>query len=415
MKSIFKLLFVALFFLNMQSVLAQTAEKPSGNGLETDPYKISTLENLYWLSQNPDDWSRYFIQTKDIDASATKKWHMGDHDANPATPDSAMGFSPIGRNVFKDFSGSYNGQGFTIKNLYINRPTENHVGLFGFVQTYTPKKDIRNIKLVNASIKGKSYVGSIVGYNNRTKLTNCSVSGIIEGTHSYVGGLVGENYFNAMVKNCDFQGTVKAVGDNVGGLIGKNTQSTLFQSTVSGTIQSSGNNIGGVVGRDKASIVQETSASIAVKSEGGYIGGLIGFAVESAVTDCYSAGSVKGHWDIGGLIGFGNFMTIKTSYTATLLSGYSGLGGLVGRAQTVSTIQSYWDRQISGIQQTEALSAKSTSEMLTESAYIGWDFGTTWKIAEAKTYPAFVWQKTTITPKNNVNGFENELSLNSRP
>lgn len=75
-------------------LIAQTAIAPLiGDGSEDNPYEIASLENLYWIAadnivvQAPDRevrWSSHYIQTADIDASATNDWFAG------------QGWTPIG-------------------------------------------------------------------------------------------------------------------------------------------------------------------------------------------------------------------------------------------------------------------------------------------------------------------------------
>ena len=84
------------------SLIAQTATPPSsGDGSSGDPYQIDTLNNLYWITQNSDEWSAYYIQTANINASSSSSW------------DSNSGFTPIGNSNTR-FTGSYNGDGHTI-------------------------------------------------------------------------------------------------------------------------------------------------------------------------------------------------------------------------------------------------------------------------------------------------------------
>ena len=101
------------------SIYSQIATKPEGDGTGTNPYQIASLENLYWISANPNEWGKCFIQTEDIDASATSGWFGG------------TGWVPIGTGS-APFLGFYNGQGHTIDNLFINRLSQQYVGLFGF-------------------------------------------------------------------------------------------------------------------------------------------------------------------------------------------------------------------------------------------------------------------------------------------
>ncbi|MCK5817491.1 MAG: choice-of-anchor D domain-containing protein, partial [Candidatus Marinimicrobia bacterium] len=110
-----------------------------GSGTELDPYLIANYENLLELSAMTHDWNKFFIQTADIDAEATDSLNFGDHDASLPTPEEAMGFSPIGDSPTMGnrqgvaFSGSYDGGNYTISNLYIYRPFERFIGLFGYV------------------------------------------------------------------------------------------------------------------------------------------------------------------------------------------------------------------------------------------------------------------------------------------
>ena len=82
------------------SLLAQTATAPSfGDGSSGNPYQISTLDHLFWITENDDKWDSTYIQTANIDAFSTSGW------------DSNSGFSPIGNNSTK-FTGSYDGDGY---------------------------------------------------------------------------------------------------------------------------------------------------------------------------------------------------------------------------------------------------------------------------------------------------------------
>ena len=102
MKRYFYLLFFPI------ALIAQTATAPSsGDGSSGDPYQIATLNNLYWITQNSGEWDAYYIQTANIDASSSSSW------------DSNAGFTPIGNSGTR-FTGSYNGDGHTISNLFIN-------------------------------------------------------------------------------------------------------------------------------------------------------------------------------------------------------------------------------------------------------------------------------------------------------
>ncbi len=115
-----------------------------GDGTSGSPYQIANLTDLKFLSEQYYDWSKYFIQTANIDATATSGWNTG------------LGFSPIGSIIFigklEKFTGNYNGNYHTITGLYINRPATDDIGLFGHVAS---SGSISNIGLLNVAITGK--------------------------------------------------------------------------------------------------------------------------------------------------------------------------------------------------------------------------------------------------------------------
>jgi len=118
--------------LFIDNVLISTlVNQPSGDGSNTAPYQIASLSDLRWLSQTPSAWDSFFSQTADIDAQATESWDAG------------AGFSPIGISEAQCFTGTYNGNGYSISNLYINRPDTDIIALFG----YTEGAYISNLQL----------------------------------------------------------------------------------------------------------------------------------------------------------------------------------------------------------------------------------------------------------------------------
>ncbi|HSQ41988.1 MAG TPA: GLUG motif-containing protein, partial [Fibrobacteraceae bacterium] len=213
---------VAFAFLSLAQ--AQTATKPEGKGTSSDPYQIASLANLYWLSQDSTKWHSNYIQTADIDAAETENW------------DSGAGFPPIGYQqsaCYHPFSGTYNGKGYTIKNLYINTtlrswPYTINTGLFG--TTYGA--DIDSLNLEDVSIVGLYNTGGLVGSNGAigedgdadttrpSSIFRCSVTGSISGTYN-VGGIAGSNLYSTIFGST-FSGTVTASKDSsyVGGVVG---------------------------------------------------------------------------------------------------------------------------------------------------------------------------------------------------
>ena len=182
-----------------------------GIGTESDPYQITSIEQLQSINDMPTLLARHYVLTADIDASSTLHWNGG------------TGFDPIasdhpteGQRVF---TGTINGQGHRIENLYINRPGQDKVGLIA----ETDRAKITDLGLYDAEIHGNDTVGALVayhkGFQNVTfrSISRCYVSGRVNG-HNFTGGLVGVAE-NANLSHC--YSTAWAVGNSeVGGLVG---------------------------------------------------------------------------------------------------------------------------------------------------------------------------------------------------
>ena len=161
-----------------------------------------------------------FYLTKDIDCSDTVNWNEG------------AGFEPVGSDGNNVFQGVFDGNGYKITGLYISRPLNDNVGLFGYVNSTGSfnNQTIKNVTLENAYIKGQSNVGSVVGYivarsTQSYLLKNCLVKDSDVLGMGYIGGVAG--YVNGSTNytpyiediyaiKVDVSGTVNRVGGHVG-------------------------------------------------------------------------------------------------------------------------------------------------------------------------------------------------------
>lgn len=209
-----------------------------GSGTTIDPYQISTVEDLVCLSQRSQDWSKHFLQTANIifDANPDNVDWNGD-----GQPDGGgtSGFTPIGDSLVQ-FRGTYNGGYHIIRNLFINRTITNYIGLFGRIYL----SEIRNLGLVNASVHGANYTGSIAGEINESTINNSFSTGIVTGS-SNVGGLAGYIDYTS-INNCFSDGRVTGTS-SIGGLTGYVINTTLY-NCYSTSIVSGGINAGGLNG-----------------------------------------------------------------------------------------------------------------------------------------------------------------------
>lgn len=294
--------------------------------------------------------NKNYVLGANINASATSGWNGG------------AGFLPIGDST-TPYTGTFNGLGHTISNLTINRPTTDHVGLFGYIGNTA---EIRNVGLTNVTITGNSNVGGLAGYNNGGSISNSYVTGTVSGK-DYVGGLVGHNS-DGTISQTYVTGTVS--GDNtVGGLVGYNWDNgSISQSYATGAV--GGNyNVGGLVGQNFQSVISQSYASGTVTGTGS-VGGLVGVNERGAITQAYATGAVIGNSYVGGLAGFSNG-TISNSYWDKNTTGQGDSAGGIG--------------MITAQMQTQANFTSATAA--NGNVNPEWDFVDTWVQYDTHTYP----------------------------
>ncbi len=217
------------------------------------------------------------------------------------------GFEPIGNG--STFEGEFDGEGYTISGLNIDRQEVSDVALFS-----RSNGNIHDFILSNATIRGYGEVGGFIGAtDNRAVTQNISISGIVQGWNEKIGGIVGANRQGSKILNAT--STVQIIGsgqaDRLGGIAGANggfINNAFASSTVEGEYE-----VGGLVGR----------------SGGG-------------ISNSYAIGNVNGKEDVGGLLGFNDGGTISNSHsTGNVYASYDNAGGLLGRNSRGAIVASY--------------------------------------------------------------------------
>ena len=348
------------------------------------PIEISTIEELQKIgneSKYPLD--RDYVLVNDIDASETETWNDG------------RGFEPIGDDI-ASFTGAFDGGGFEIANLTINRFSENDVALFGFLEDGL----IENVFLKDVSVTGGTVTGGLVG-DNGGLIRDSRVTGSIR-QQSINGGIAGKN--RGEIRDCHFEGTVS--GEVLlGGITGQNsaTGGGIVESSASGNMDANGGaaeGTGGLVG-ENIGLVDASKASADVSGVDG-VGGLIGenFTSSAQVRNSYANGEVGGVGEgIGGLVGVNDDGQISESYSAGAVLGDEDIGGLIGtNGGTLSS--TFWNTEASGQSDgvgrgdSDGTSGLTTDEMQgesTEQNMEGFDFQDTWQVV-TDDYPVLFWE-----------------------
>lgn len=283
----------------MGGAWAQTPSRPSiGNGVD-NPYQISTAAELAWFRDQVN--SGYTT----ISATLTKDIDLAEfcHAKDGTKYTKEVSWTPIGNsdNIENMYQGTFDGNGKTIRNLYINDISEFigipcEAGFFG----YAEKGSIKNITFDNAKVKTTAddyCTGILVGVagsciENIKILANCSVEG-----KNYVGGIAGRA--NGDIDNCENHAMVNGA-NFVGGIVGEYTYSgkSITSCANYGVITGTGNSVGGMAGYFVSGTIQNC-ANYGDITGTFYVGNLIGCADECNLNNVLGTGNVTATSDTG--------------------------------------------------------------------------------------------------------------------
>ena len=358
--------------------------------------EIQGIHDWYDLDAIRDNLSGHYALMNDFDSTTP-----GYKELVSLTADEGKAWQPIGSTT-KPFTGHFDGQEYEICNLFINRPEEDNVGLFGSIDE---GGFVGNIGVMNASVLGHDNAGTLVG-DNYGIVMNCYASGNISSTRWNVGGLVGSNHVGTVVDSY-FNGSV--IGKStVGGLVGFNGETVgncHSSANVTGTM------VGGLVGLNWYYATLSNSYSTgnvtgdeSVYGLGEYVGGLVA-TNHGDITSSYSTSTVTGDRYIGGLVAV-NGADLSNSYSTGHVTGDISVGGLVGLNGDDCTVSnSFWDTETSGQATSDGGTGKTTAEMqdITTLSGAGWDIigvgdpsarnpAYIWNIVNGLTYPFLSWQ-----------------------
>ena len=281
----------------------------------------------------PDGGCAGYELTRSLDFAAGASYALG---AVNSEWTQGSGWMPIGSHA-EPFLGTLDGGGNTIANLFIDRPEDNHVGLFG-----ESNGEIRGLGVVNANIKGSNTLGVMAGTNNGA-IVDSYVTGEVEGRVRDAGGMVSINAGSISGSYAD--AAVSGVVNIAGGLVAVN-YGEIRDSYATGNVSCSGRVAGGLA----ALSFGEVSGSYATGDVAGndLVGGLVGLN-QGPITGSYATGVVAGQGDdIGGLAGV-NYRPITNSYSEAKVTGRHRIGGLVGiNRNNGEIVASYAEGMVSG-------------------------------------------------------------------
>lgn len=318
-----------------------------GNGTDSNPFSVTNPEQLnalrYFTSAN-------FIMLNDIDMSTS------------TNKDGAYYFDGAGWEPIQNFSGVFDGGGYEITGLQINRPegeeeAADYVGLFGEL---IEDAIVRNVGLNDANILGTDYVGGISG----------SVS------------------INAAISNCYISGHITAVD----------------HSQIVSLYAGAGGISGICVG--EITCCYNTGEIYSDK----YAGGIAGSIIDSGtINNCYNIGNIGSGYKCAGIVGISSRSTISNCYNLGSTEGLYALAAATSNSVYENCYYIDNDYNATDNNSTTTISnvaAKSIEEMQLQSSYTGYDFDNVWAMGGNENYPCPELQSVAhIEPLHNTTDF----------
>ncbi len=353
-------------------VVFVTLTYDQGDGTEDNPYQIN-------------DWYEMGAIWNDLDAYYELQDHLDQHSYGYSDlVDTEDGWHPIGDENNR-FSGAFDGQNYTISDLFIDRPEEDNLGLFGHVGHNNAETKIRDVCIKHANITGRRGIGTLIGRvtgNDKTLIEKvCAKESSVQGEGA-VGGLIGSHN--------SWRSTPGGVDNPV------LRESFADVDVTDQDDTSEPDKFGGLVGcGQKADIIDSYSLGyVTIDGTGTRIGGLAGcIDFRGKLTNSYSTGKVTAE---------------DSTRVGSLVGNIEGMGGSAGRIEN-----SYSNEETSGQTQlvgtigdgdlTESQLFEDTTEMTDyedeyPDSYEGWDFVEIWQYGgvtdreDNSGYPALQWQ-----------------------
>ena len=369
-----------------------------GKGTKDDPYQIATGSQLAYFAKrvNAEEYGEkyadtYFELTEDIDLGGKEWTPVGE-----TVADLIMG----GHEYFV-FSGNFDGNGYTIKNLTIGTETSPYsgdvCGLFG-----ATSGTIEDVVLENVSINyvggnhssgyGFRMGGALVGYS-MGDIVNCTVIGLdmkagSDGSYvalNSIGGLVGIQDGGTTVSHSHVSGKIEesTKKGNVGGFVGtlaKGSSAKYCGADVSVEVTGNGRGIavGGFVGIGNGVTTDETLIEncYATGNITGaeYAGGFVGNISGLNISNCYAKGDVSNCFVGASFLGtdaasYNYYGTVKNCYATGLVSDISSSAYAFAMQDTMnrSTIQNCYYNIQNTAKNTESAASLTIDDMKTDS------------------------------------------------
>ena len=400
--------FKSSFYDNVFAWDGVTSSMPLGAGTESEPYLISSAEELFYVSVQNNlgnlEADTYYELTNDINLEEYE-------------------WTPIGT-LENAFRGNFDGNNYAIYNVNIEISNDlNYYGLFGYVLG----AKIENLKIAEVEytydftdkLQNVS-IGSIVGYaTNNAEIVSVITSGAITIQNASniinLGGVVG--YLNNSELTKAYNNTRFVINNTnsltIGGLVGYANNSNIedsFNKRDINLVTTSSLILGGIVGNSQNTQFKKVfnNANLQARSESVFIGGIAGL-LQEVLTETHSyiynlggislfgTNELNTNLFAGGLFGqvIGN-NAVEYTYNIgeVKIDDYSvattlNIGSLIGELGVGASISSsYYQRENkigtygvgTNFGEITAVEDESNANMKSRGTYVGdgWNFNSTW-------------------------------------
>lgn len=359
---------LATYTTDRISVAAATLTAYDGQ-TDAGSYSISGAAQLVQLATAVNGGNTYagsvFVLENDIDLSTVCGTEVGN-------------WTPIGNSETNCFSGTFDGNGKTVQNLYISLPADtstSYQGLFAYLGNATVKNLTvgGDIHIDNTKARG-NYLGGIAAFAANSNFTNCVNKVNIVKTNTVLGSTYGGIVANGAcvtVFDCKNQGTINGC-DSVAGIAGSLMDGTVnrisdcendaditgFTSIAgilgaaegsdpavpiaivnncvnNGNVQGENciSGIGGSVCCVVISSCENTGAVSTPAGSGSCVAGIAGMMMYLSLSDCVNSGAVSNYGPdgyTGGIVGQFGCGTITDCSNSGAITGGSYCGGILG-------------------------------------------------------------------------------------
>lgn len=307
----------------MMASCGSTEEKTSGGSVKTEAAKETKDKTEKEDAEDSLSDLKGAVKIKDADdlLEFAERVNAGETELNAVLADNIDLSTVCGENAgswtpIADYNGTFDGAGYSIRNLYVTGGTEDYVGLFADSGEMSV---IANLILEDVQIEGGKYTGAVIALTEGA-VRNCRVSGKVEGYY-VVGGIVGsvshtgnpdslQNAVESCVNSAEVRCGEMERNGAAGGIAGKTNQH-MKDCRNDGFVHGKAGFTGGIAGEAEGTYYDAADYMVRIENchNSGevdgvlFVGGITGYLSDGFIGNCENTGDVLGYCYLGGICG----------------------------------------------------------------------------------------------------------------